>query len=245
MDLSASCLSHQILTYVAWKPNTHSHATDAFQRNWAHKFLYAFLKFLCFSCMLFSILQVLNKTLKEKSSKVGINNPSLGNTSLLSKDFEHVDQESYFAALEKGSSEKSQRGNSYPSSEQDSTTGSLCNFRATLQEEGISKAASDLISRSRGPDSNPNYESVWRKWTSWCSRRKIDSFSSNINEILDYFTDLNKQRLQYRTINNYRSAISAFHEQIQEKPLGENLRLCALLAGIFKSRHPQPKYCFI
>ena len=82
-------------TYVAWKSNTHSHATDAFQRNWAHKFLYAFLKFLCFSCMLFSIWQVLNKTLKEKSSKVGINNPSLGNTSLLSKDFEHVNQESY------------------------------------------------------------------------------------------------------------------------------------------------------
>ena len=179
------------------------------------------------------------------SPQAHINNPSLDNTSLVSKDFEHVNQESYFAALEKGSSEKSQRGNSYPSSEQDSTTGSLCNFRARLQEEGISKAASDLISRSRGPDSNPNYESVWRKWASWCSRRKIDSFSSNINEILDYFTDLNKQRLQYRTINNYRSAISAFYEQIQEKHVGEHLRLCALLAGIFKSRHPQPKYCFI
>ena len=75
--------------------------------------------------------------------------------------------------------------------------------------------------------------------------REIDSFSSNINEILDYLTDLYKQGLQYRTINNHRSAISAFHEHIQGRPVGEHPRVCALLAGIFNRRHPQPKYCFI
>ena len=74
---------------------------------------------------------------------------------------------------------------------------------------------------------------------------KTDSFSSNINEILDYLTDLYKQGLQYRTINNHRSAISAFHEQIQGKRVGEHPRMCALLAEIFNSRPPQPKYCFI
>ena len=76
-------------------------------------------------------------------------------------------------------------------------------------------------------------------------RRKTDSFSSSVNEIMDYLTDLYKQGLQYRTINNHRSAISAFHQQIQEKPVVENPRVCALLAGIFNSRPPQPKYCFI
>ena len=74
---------------------------------------------------------------------------------------------------------------------------------------------------------------------------KTDSFSSNINEILDYLTDLCKQGLQYRTINNHRSAISAFHEQIQGKRVGEHPRVCALLAEIINSRPPQPKYCFI
>ena len=167
-----------------------------------------------------------------KSSEADINNPSLN-------------QETYFAALEKGLSEKSQRVNLPPSSEQESKTGGLNGFRARLQEEGISKAASDLISRSRRPNSNANYESSGRKWASWCSRRETDSFSSNINEILDYLTDLYKQGLQYRTINNHRSAIPAFHEQIQGKLVGEHPRVCALLAGIFNSRPPQPKYCFI
>ena len=176
------------------------------------------------------------------STQAHINNPSLGNTNLVSKDLEHVNQGSHFAALEKEPSEKSQRGNSSPSSEQDSKTGGLDGFRARLQEEGISKAATDFISKPpRRPNSNANYESSWRKWASWCYRRETDSFSSNINEILDYLTDLYKQGLQYRIINNHRSAISAFHEQIQGKPVGEHPRVCDLFARIFNSRPPQPK----
>ena len=98
-----------------------------------------------------------------RSSKADINDPSPDNTSLLSKDFEHVNQESYFTALEKGPSERSQKGNSSPSSELDSTTSGLDGFQARLQEKGILKVASDLISRSRRPNSNSNYETAWRK----------------------------------------------------------------------------------
>ena len=51
--------------------------------------------------------------------------------------------------------------------------------------------------------------------------------------------------LQYRTINNYRSAISAFHDHIQGKPVGEHPRICSLVAVVFNCRPPQPRYCFI
>ena len=54
-----------------------------------------------------------------------------------------------------------------------------------------------------------------------------------------------QNRIQYRTINNYRSAISAFHDYIQGKPVEEHPRICSLVAGVFNSRPPQPKYCFI
>ena len=69
IDLFASRLSHQIPTYVAWKPDPHSHATDAFQQNWSHKLLYAFPQF----CM---IPKVLNKTLKEKVPKLILITPA-------------------------------------------------------------------------------------------------------------------------------------------------------------------------
>ena len=123
-----------------------------------------------------------------KSSKADIDDSSLDSTSLVSEDFEHFNGESYFAALEKGLSEKTQRGNSSPSLKQDSTTGCLDSFLARLQDEGISKAASDLISKSRRANCNENYESTWRKWASLCSRREVDSFSSNVNEIPDSLT---------------------------------------------------------
>ena len=60
-----------------------------------------------------------------------------------------------------------------------------------------------------------------------------------------YLTELYKQRLQYRTINNHRSEFSTFHEQVQRKSIGEHSKVCALLAEAFKTRSPQAKYCFI
>ena len=97
----ASRLSHEIPTYVPWKPDPQSHASDAFQQNWSRKLLYAFPPF----C---KIPKVLHKILWEKGFQADINNPSLDNTSLESKDFENVNQESYFAALKKRPSEKSE-----------------------------------------------------------------------------------------------------------------------------------------
>ena len=63
LDLFASSLSHQIATYVAWKPDPHSHKIDAFQQSPTPKFLYAYPPF----CM---ISTVLNKALKDYVSKL-------------------------------------------------------------------------------------------------------------------------------------------------------------------------------
>ena len=64
---------------------------------------------ICFSLILHDSKSSQQNT-QEKSSQADINNPSLDNTSLVSKDFEHVNQEHYFAALEKepSHSQKSQ-----------------------------------------------------------------------------------------------------------------------------------------
>ena len=49
----------------------------------------------------------------------------------------------------------------------------------------------------------------------------------------------------YRTINCYRSAISAYHNLIEGKKLGVHPKVCELLTGVFNQRPPQPKYTFI
>ena len=87
-------------------------------------------------------------------------------------------------------------------------------LRDSLQKEGISREASNIIIKSRRSNSNSNCELVWSKWAGWCAERKIDPFCSNINQILDFLSQLFQNGPQYRTINNYRSAISTFHDQI-------------------------------
>ena len=46
---------------------------------------------------------------------------------------------------------------------------------------------------------------------------------------------------EYRTIGCNRSAISAFHDYVYDKPVG----LCALISRIFNNRPPQPRYMFV
>ena len=54
-----------------------------------------------------------------------------------------------------------------------------------------------------------------------------------------------EKNLEYRTINNYRSAISAYHNYVEGKPVGQHPLVCALLSGIFIEKPPKPRYVFI
>ena len=50
-----------------------------------------------------------------------------------------------------------------------------------------------------------------------------------------------KQGKEYRTVNNYRSAISLYHEQIEGYKVGQHPLITQLLKGISKDRPPKPK----
>ena len=64
-------------------------------------------------------------------------------------------------------------------------------------------------------------------------------------QIVELLSQLFQNEFQYRTINNYRSPVSPFHDHIQGKPVGEEPRICSLVVGVFNSRLSQPRYCFI
>ena len=60
--------------------------------------------------------------------------------------------------------------------------------------------------------------------------------------IIEFLTDLFEKGLEYRTINVYRSAISAYHHPIDGTPVGQIQEVCTLLSGIDNLRPPTPKY---
>ena len=66
-----------------------------------------------------------------------------------------------------------------------------------------------------------------------------------MNFIINFLSEKFDKGLQYRTLNCLRSAISAYHVHIDGKSVGKHPKVCALLAGIFNQRPPQPRYVFI
>ena len=169
---------------------------------------------------------------------------SLVITTVVPRSNENVHKTINFINLEERSLKKSKGRNSSSCPKQNFKISGMDSLRARLQKEGVSREASNLIIKSRRLSSNSNYESAWGKWAGWCPERKINPFCSNRNQILEFLSQLFQNGLQYRTINNYRSAISAFHDHIQGKPVGKHPRICSLVAGVFNSRPPQPRYCF-
>ena len=74
---------------------------------------------------------------------------------------------------------------------------------------------------------------------------KVNPFQCILVSILDYITSLFEEGLEYNTIGVHRSAISAYHEGVDEMPGGQHPLVTSLMAGIFNPRTPQPRYIFV
>ena len=103
------------------------------------------------------------------------------------------------------------------------------NLKQNLLAEGISERASNLITNNRRTSSIKHYESAWKKWCGWCSEREISPTRSNINYVLDFLAELFEKGLEYRTTGTHRSAISAFHDPIENIQVGNHPRVSALI----------------
>jgi hypothetical protein len=77
---------------------------------------------------------------------------------------------------------------------------------------------------------------------SWCDQRKINPLSTSIETIVEFLTGQYKEGKAYRSINVYRSALSAVLPLIDSWKVGSHPLVSQLLRGIFNLRPPQAKY---
>ena len=130
-------------------------------------------------------------------------------------------------------------------SDQSNEISGMVGVRQCLEAEGVSKRASMLITKSRSLGTRSNYESAWKKFCGWCDKQKINPIQCSINYVLDYLAELFETKLEYRTINNHRSAISAFHCPIDGFKIGQHPKVTSLLKGVSNERPPKPRYSFV
>ena len=123
-------------------------------------------------------------------------------------------------------------------SEQNSSIRGIPYLRRQWEEKGISERASDIMVKSRRESTTNTYSSPWKYWVLWCQQRQVDPIRSTLEDILHFLTDLYHKGLEYRTINVYRSTLSAYHSPIDGVPVGQIPEVCTLLAGIDQLRPP-------
>ena len=115
-------------------------------------------------------------------------------------------------------------------------------LRKRYRDQKLSDEATDLMLSSWRSNTNKSYDSLFSKWSSWCTSRGSDPISGPITEVLNFLANLYKEGYQYSSINSYRSAISSVHEKIDGYNTGQHPLVTRLIKGVFHVKPPLPRY---
>lgn len=122
------------------------------------------------------------------------------------------------------------------------TTSGMAHIRESLRHRELSKEATELFMASWRKKSQSNYNSLLLKWECWCTKRDRDPIIGPIDDIANFLAELYQEGYAYRSLNSYRSAISAVHEKVDGYPIGQHPLVTRVLKGAFNNRPPQPRY---
>ncbi|KAM4770877.1 LOW QUALITY PROTEIN: uncharacterized protein WCC33_002647 [Rhinophrynus dorsalis] len=118
----------------------------------------------------------------------------------------------------------------------------LVGFRPSSGSGSFLESARSLLAEAWAPGTRAVYSSAWSCWCRWCLERGLDSVSASPVEVVNFLSYLFDLGRAYRTINTYRSAISAGHSVVDGHPVGQHVLVCRLMRGIRFSRPPQSRY---
>ena len=115
-------------------------------------------------------------------------------------------------------------------------------LRESLNSQGLSGQATELILNSWRSKTSKSYDSLFGRWNRWCSERGLDPFSGPISEVANFLASLYQEGYQYNSVNAYHSAISSVHDRADGVPVGQHPIITRLIKGIFNVRPPIPRY---
>lgn len=115
-------------------------------------------------------------------------------------------------------------------------------LRKRYSDQQLSEEASTLLLSSWRQKSSQSYDSLCRKWISWCTERDRDPVSGPIEDVVNFLAHLHHEGYQYRSLNAYRSAIASMHTHVDGASVGQHPLVARLLKGACHARPPQPRY---
>ena len=227
IDLFADRLNAQVGRYMSWRPDPGALGTDASQITWDNQVCYAFHPF----CL---ITRCLAKVLKE-SAEIVIVTPAW-QTQPYYPMLLNMSVSSPILLPPMPNLLLCPEGNTHPLMKTQTLKLVVWKVSGDKKEAaGVSKQTSELLAAGWRQGTQRAYNSCWRQWRSWCNTRQVDPFHTSVEHIADFLSELYAKVYEYRTINNYRSSISAFHQEIEGKKVGKHDIICRLMTGIFVS----------
>ena len=115
-------------------------------------------------------------------------------------------------------------------------------LRQHYTSQRLSGEATTLLLSSWRKKSSQSYDSLCKKWISWCSERQADPVSGPIEDVVNFLAFLHSENYQYRSLNSYRSAIASMHAPVDGVSIGQHPLVTRLLKGAFQTRPPLPRY---
>ena len=234
IDLFATRANTQLRKFVSWIPDPQSAAINAFSVQWSDPLSYAFPPF--------SLIMRCVQRIKNQKGKILLVTPVWRSRLWYPLLFSLL----YNQPLLLPNSETTL----LPPSNQKALKPQLNINKLTLAVWPLSDIASlntkflrvsKIIFASWCTATVSQYKSCWGKWHSWCMEWEINPVSCHLNFVLEFLTALFYQNYQYRTINVYRSTISASHLPIDGSPIGSHPLISHFMKDISELRPPQPR----
>ena len=178
---------------------------------------------------------------KETNGEGRDNHPSMGIATMVPNNLGNVRGLPKNLAGRGGSSHTPNRSGLHNEPRSTGVSG-MARIRESFGSRGISSEASALLLASWRPKTQSNYDSLFSKWSRWCSQRNRNPVEGPVEDVANFLADLFKEGYLYRSLNSYRSAISALHSKVDGYSVGQHPLITRMLKGVFNERPPVAKY---
>ena len=125
---------------------------------------------------------------------------------------------------------------------QENETGSLPCIGQSLENRGLSKETREILMSSWRDSTKKQYWTYQKKWVSFCDKRHINIFETNVNNVLTFLTELFHNGLGYSSLNTARCALSSFLQLDDSSNIGSHPLIRRFFKGVFVLRPTLPRY---
>jgi hypothetical protein len=115
-------------------------------------------------------------------------------------------------------------------------------IRQDFRREGFSESLVSLLLAGNRASTYSTYESAWRNWVYWCSRRNENPLSVPIASALEFIAGLYREGRSYSSLNAHRHMLSKTLPPIDGHPIGIHPLVKNLLNGCYNLNPPKPNY---